>query len=112
MHAWGGLFKETLSPWACNLFCIRFFLMLQPTGFLGTRVQGRSMRSKGVEEIPLEEGNFAFLGSEFLPSMQPSPKPGPRGCSHPAGASLSLLTWAKFNQPVGTELVVPAKGFL
>lgn len=33
-------FPKKLSPWARNLFCIRFPLMLQPAGFLGTGVQG------------------------------------------------------------------------
>lgn len=105
-HAWGGLLKETLSPWACNLFCIRFPLMLQPTGFLGTVIRGRSVRSKGFKETPLEEGNFAFPDSELLSPTHPSPNPCPKNCPRPAGAGLippsPLLTQEKF----------PAEGFL
>lgn len=95
-----------LSPWARNLFCIRLPLMLQPTGFLGTGVQGRSMRSTGFKETPLEEGNFAFPDSELLPPMHPSLNPCPKNCPRPDGAGLippsPLLAQQKF----------PAEGFL
>lgn len=80
--------------------------MLQPTGFFGTGVQGRSVRSKGFEEIPLEEGNFAFPDSELLPLTHPSPNPCPKSCPCQAGAGLIppslLLTQEKF----------PEEGFL
>ena len=106
VHAWGGLSKEILSPWARNLFCIRFPLMLQPTGFLGTGVQERSMHSKGFKETPLEEGNFAFPDSELLPLTHPSPNPCPMSCPCPAGAGLIP------SSPLLTQQKFPAEGFL
>lgn len=41
--------------------------MLQSVGFLGTHVQGRSMHSKGFEEIPMEEGEFCIPGLRASP---------------------------------------------